>query len=85
MTTAVDTNVIAALWDPNGVLSGVAKAALDEALARGRIVISAPVFAELMAMPRRDETFLDGFLRDTGIPGGTRWRSRNSWWPRRES
>ena len=67
MTTAVDTNVIAALWDPNGVLSGVAKAALDEALARGRIVISAPVFAELMAMPRRDETFLDGFLRDTGI------------------
>jgi predicted nucleic acid-binding protein len=67
MTTAVDTNVIAALWDADAELSGMANHALDEAMARGRLVISAPVFAELMAMPRRNEAFLDGFLRDTRI------------------
>src|SRR5580704_2634389 len=67
MTTAVDTNVIAALWDADAELSGMANHALDQAMARGRLVISAPVFAELMAMPRRNEAFLDGFLRDTRI------------------
>ena len=70
MTTAVDTNVIAALWDADAELSGMANHALDEAMARGRLVISAPVFAELMAMPRRNEAFLDGFLRDVIAGGG---------------
>ncbi len=65
--TAVDTNVIVALWDPDALLSGVANAALDEAIGRGRLVMCGPVFAELMALPRRNEAFLDEFLRDTGI------------------
>lgn len=67
MTTAVDTNVIVALWSLDPRLSAAANMALDQALARGRLVISAPVFAELMALPQRSETYLDDFLRDTRI------------------
>lgn len=31
------------------------------------MVISTPVFTELLACPSRDEAFLDAFLNDTGI------------------
>lgn len=67
MTTSIDTNVFVALWDKNNILSSAAKAGLDSALERGGLVISAPVFAELMACPGRDERFLDSFFQDTGI------------------
>jgi predicted nucleic acid-binding protein len=67
MTTALDTNVLVALWDRDDVLSSAAQAALDAALGRGPLVVAAPVFAELLAAPGRDEIFLDTFLRETGI------------------
>lgn len=67
MTTAVDTNVIVALWDRDKALSSAAQSGLDSALERGSLVISAPVFAELMAAPGRSESFLDSFCKDTGI------------------
>jgi hypothetical protein len=67
MTTAVDTNVIIALWDDDPKLSGLAQLALDGALARGTIVLSGPVFAELLAAPSRNENFVDSFLRETGL------------------
>jgi predicted nucleic acid-binding protein len=67
MTTAIDTNVLVALWNSEDRLNSAAQAALDAALNRGSLVISAPVFAELLAFPTREEAFLDSFLRDTGI------------------
>jgi predicted nucleic acid-binding protein len=67
MSTAIDSNVIVALWDLDKALSSVAQSALDAAMARGGLVISAPVFAELMAAPGRSETFVDSFCKDTGI------------------
>jgi predicted nucleic acid-binding protein len=67
MMTAVDTNVIVALWDRDAELSLAAQLALDAALAQGGLVVSAPVFAELMAAPGRSETFLNSFFHDTGI------------------
>lgn len=67
MTTAVDTNVFVALWDRDNALNSAAQSALDAALGRGSLMISAPVFAELMACPGRDERFLDAFFQDTGI------------------
>lgn len=67
MTTAVDTNVIVALWDRDPAISTGAQSALDTALARGSLVTCAPVFAELMAAPGRTEGFLDSFFRATGI------------------
>ena len=67
MTTAIDANVIVALWDKDDAVNSAAESALDTALRRGHLVIPAPVFAELLACPGRSESFLDAFLKDTGI------------------
>jgi len=67
MTTSVDTNVIVALWDRDPAVSAPAQEALDTALARGSLVLSAPVFAELMAAPGRTEGFVGRFCSDTGM------------------
>ena len=67
MTTAIDTNVIVALWDRDPGLSSAAQSALDKALSHGALVIGAPVFSELMAAPGRSESFLNSFVRDTSI------------------
>lgn len=67
MTTAIDTNVIVALWDKDDTINSLAQSALDAALRRGSLVIPPPVFAELLACPGRTEAFLDTFLKETGI------------------
>jgi predicted nucleic acid-binding protein len=67
MTTAIDTNVIVALWDRDPVLNSAAQSALDKALARGALLIAGAVFTELMAAPGRSESFLDSFCKETGI------------------
>ncbi len=67
MTTAIDTNVLVALWNEDDTLNTLARSALDTALGRGSLVIAAPVFAELLAAPSRNEAFLDSFCRETGI------------------
>jgi predicted nucleic acid-binding protein len=67
MTTAIDTNVLVALWDKDEPLSPAVGPALDAALGRGGLVVAAPVYAELLALPSRSESFLDGFFSDTGI------------------
>jgi hypothetical protein len=67
MTTAIDTNVIVALWDRDTPLNSAAQSALDAALGRGGLIIAAPVFAELMVCPGRDQAFLDLFFQDAGI------------------
>jgi len=67
MTTAIDSNVLIALWNEDDTLNVLARSALDSALGRGSLVISAPVFAELLAAPSRTEAFLDSFCKDTGI------------------
>lgn len=67
MTTAVDTNVIIALWDRDASVSSAAQNALELAFNRGGLVVASPVFAELLAAPGRTEAFVDAFLEDTGI------------------
>src|SRR5215212_841756 len=67
MISALDTNVLVALWDLDDTLNSAAQAALDVAFARGKLVICGAVFAELLAFPRRTEDFLNKFLEDTGI------------------
>jgi len=78
MTAAIDTNIISALWDLDPTISGAAQTALDTALRRGRLVISAPVFGELMAAPGRDEAFLNKFLQNTGI--AVEWNLEEAIW-----
>ncbi len=67
MTTAVDTNVVIALWDKDPALSLSAQNALDAAFSRGTLVAAAPVFAELIAAPGRSERFVSSFFEETGI------------------
>jgi predicted nucleic acid-binding protein len=67
MITAIDTNIIVALWDRDARLNSAAQSALDAALGRGSLIIAAPVFAELMACPGRDRAFLERFCQDAGI------------------
>jgi predicted nucleic acid-binding protein len=67
MTTAIDTNVIIALWDNDPALSLAAETSLDTAFHRGNLVVAAPVFAELIAAPGRTEAFVSLFLEENGI------------------
>ncbi|MEP6848974.1 MAG: PIN domain-containing protein [Acidobacteriota bacterium] len=67
MITSVDTNVLVGLWDRDDSLNSAAQDALDNAVARGRLVICGAVHSELLAFPRRTEAFVDEFLDDTGI------------------
>lgn len=67
MITALDTNVLIALWNQDDSLNTLARSALDAAQQRGSLVIAAPVFAELLAAPSRNGAFLDSFFRETGV------------------
>ena len=78
MTTAIDTNVIIALWDRDARLNVSAQNALDAAFHRGTLVAAAPVFAELIAAPGRTESFVDSFLEETGI--GVDWELPEQVW-----
>lgn len=66
MRTAIDTNVISALWSKEPVAWEMAKR-LGEAKREGGLVVAAPVYAELFAYPKASESFVKDFLENTGI------------------
>lgn len=78
MTTAIDTNVIVALWNEDDALNQAAQGALEAAQERGRLVICGVVFAELLAAPGRGAPFVDGFCEETGI--GVEWELGERIW-----
>ena len=78
MTTAIDTNVVCALWDKDPALNLAARTALEKAFRRGSLVAAAPVFSELMAAPDRSESFVNSFFEDTGI--AVDWELSESVW-----
>jgi predicted nucleic acid-binding protein len=67
MTTAIDTNILVVLWEPDDSLNIPVRAALDAALERGSLIVAAPVYAELLGYPSRNEDFLDYFFKESGI------------------
>jgi predicted nucleic acid-binding protein len=80
MTTAIDTNIIVALWDADDTLHRAARELLNTAQGRGTLVICGVVYAELLGAPGRTETFLDRFCEETGIAvewelGEKAWRA----------
>jgi predicted nucleic acid-binding protein len=66
MRTAIDSNVFSALWS-NEPLAGAAAERLGSAKDEGGVVISAAVYAELLAYPKATESFVNSFLEDTGV------------------
>ena len=80
MTTAIDTNVLVALWDEDTRMNTTARQALDSAQAQGSLVVAGAVYAELLALPGRTEMMLDTFFARTRIridwePGEGVWRA----------
>lgn len=67
MTTSIDSNIIVALWWRADPLNNIATRMLNQAHQVGRLVVSAPVYAELMGDPKRTEAGLNEFFLDTGI------------------
>ena len=66
MRTAIDTNIVSALWSSEPAATGLAHQ-LGSARGHGALLISPVVYAELLAYPKATESFVNGFLADTGI------------------
>ena len=66
MRTAIDTNVLSALWSKEPSASHIS-GMLGTAKAEGGLVVCGPVYAELLAYPKASESFVNDFLADTGI------------------
>jgi predicted nucleic acid-binding protein len=66
LRVAIDSNVISAVWSAEPVAS-LAVSQLYAARQRGKLLMCAPVYAELLAYPKASEPFLEQFLRETGI------------------
>ena len=78
MITSIDSNVIIGLWNADDTLNPAALTALDAAFSSGGLVICGAVYAELLALPKRTEEFVDTFLTDTQI--AVDWTSSESIW-----
>jgi hypothetical protein len=66
MRTAIDTNVLSALWSAEPLAAAMSEA-LEEAATDGSLVICPVVYAELLAHPRASANFVDQFLAATDI------------------
>jgi predicted nucleic acid-binding protein len=66
MRTAVDTNVVSAVWSREPLATRAADR-LGKAHGAGGLVIAAPVYVELLAHPNATPEFVDRFLTDTNI------------------
>ena len=66
MRTAIDTNVFSALWS-NETTASLVEGRLGDAKNEGGLVVSAPVYAELLAHAKATESFVTDFLSDTGV------------------
>ncbi|MGH9605384.1 MAG: type II toxin-antitoxin system VapC family toxin [Terracidiphilus sp.] len=67
MMTSIDSNIVVALWWKLSPFNAVAAQMLAQAQQGGALILSAPVYAELMGDPARTESGLDDFLSNTGI------------------
>ena len=66
MRTAIDSNVFSSIWSRE-VTSPNLLEKLDKARSEGTLLISPVVFAELHAYPGATGSFLQEFLRRTGV------------------
>jgi len=67
VTTALDTNVLSALWNDNDALNRLATKTLTEVQQESGMVICGAVYAELLGAPGRTEEFVDRFCEEAGI------------------
>ena len=79
VTTAVDTNVLLSLLQGEKAADlDALERALESAAESGELIISPPVYCELIAEPARNERFVTTFLEDTRIR--VEWAMPNDLW-----
>jgi predicted nucleic acid-binding protein len=66
-TVSLDTNVVIALLNQDQTLNESARAAIERCRKSGRLVVSGPVYSELLGLPARTQPALDAFFRTGGI------------------
>lgn len=66
MRTALDTNVLSLLWSAHHDAATVT-AQLERVQAEGGVVVSGPVFVELVAHPKINVKFVEAFLKEMKI------------------
>ncbi|MGA9979174.1 MAG: type II toxin-antitoxin system VapC family toxin [Candidatus Sulfotelmatobacter sp.] len=66
MRTALDSNVLSALWSNEAQVSPI-PTRLANYHAQGGLVVCGPVYVELLAHPAVNQDFVDTFLSETGI------------------
>jgi hypothetical protein len=66
-TVSLDTNVVVSLLNQEKGISERAQAAIDRSRESGRLVVSGPVYAELLGLPSRTQPVLDEFFWSGGI------------------
>lgn len=66
MRTAIDTNIVSALWSNETLVADIPEQLL-QAKNLGALLIAPVVYAELLAYPKATQSFVDRFLSDTGI------------------
>jgi predicted nucleic acid-binding protein len=71
--TSIDTNVISALLEAEDALAIQAQDALETAAERGRLCVCLPVYAELIAKPKRSLETVNSFLSATRIELDTKF------------
>lgn len=67
MVIAIDTNVLSAVLTGTKEDAARAEQALGSASREARLLVSAPVFAELTAIPGADEAYIETFLNDIRV------------------
>ena len=66
MRTALDTNILSAVWSGEPSAAAIA-AELSKARAQGALVVSAPVFVELLAIPAVNVQLVEKLLEEMTI------------------
>jgi predicted nucleic acid-binding protein len=77
-TTSLDTYVLVYLLNEDAALNTRALAAIERSRKAGRLVVSGPVYAELLGLPSRTQAILDQFFTDGGIE--IDWRFDETTW-----
>ena len=66
MRTAIDTNILSALWSNEAGARKIPRQ-LGDAKGQGALLIAPVVYVELLAYPKATESFVNDFLSETGI------------------
>jgi predicted nucleic acid-binding protein len=78
MTVSLDTNVLIALLNEAQEINRSALAAIERSRKLGKLVVSGPVYAELMGFPARTQAALDSFFNMSFID--VDWRFEEAVW-----